>query len=98
MKPTWFNRWRTYPKSIAGHILQGVAAGIMVGSGSTELIIGGVSWMVGFWLYQFGSGLRKAINTNHTDTMGLDAFDFIVGLIPAVVITVIIRHMAGWGL
>lgn len=52
-------------------------------AGGTALGFAAIVWTAGFFLYQVGSGFRKFANLGHTDTMGLDSFDFAVGAIIA---------------
>ena len=90
---TWFSRWRKYPKSVAGHIAQGFALGSLcfadfwMGFGATAL------YGQFFLAYQIGSGARKAVNKRKTDTIGLDAFDFIVGAAPPLVAALLWRSL-----
>ena len=72
----------------AAGIDDGRAASIAAG---TALAFAAIVWAAGFFLYQVGSGFRKFANLGHTDTMGLDSFDFAVG---AVIAGVIIRALA----
>ena len=57
-----------------------------VTAGGMALGFAAIVWTAGFFLYQVGSGFRKFANLGHTDTMGLDSFDFAVGAIIACVI------------
>ena len=81
MKP-WFQRWKSYEWSVAGHIAQGAASGAMAAYG---LDWGSAVWSVGFWLYQFGSAARKYSEVGHCDSVGYDSFDFVVGFVPVYV-------------
>ena len=83
----WFARWKAYPLSVLGHIAQGAVAGIAAAAGLTPMW---VVMLVGYLAYQFGSGARKAVNTHATDTIGLDAFDFAVGFVPAYILTLLV--------
>lgn len=94
---TWFSRWRKkpdgtkgYPGSIIGHMAQGVAAGVLAAYGYHWAA--GI-WTAGYFSYQFGSGARKAINKRKADTIGLDAFDFTIGFVPAYLVAKAVRHM-----
>lgn len=43
-------------------------------------------FLAGGWAYQFGSGMRKAVNAGETDTIGLDAVDYAVGYVAGSII------------
>lgn len=84
--PTYFNRWRRYPRSCAGHTLQGFIIGLLILA--PPLLMGGRGFAVtafallqaqGYFAYQFGSGARKAINRHQTDSIGWDCADLSVG-------------------
>ena len=79
--PTWFSRWRVYPRSVLGHVLQGAASGLLVHIGPVGLAIAAF-WFLGFVAYQALSFARKVSTEGRGDTAGLDAFDFIVGFLP----------------
>lgn len=84
--PTWFSRWRSYPLSVLGHIGQGVAGGLLFASnveGTNEMAF---VWALGYFTYQGLSFARKVNTTGRGDTAGLDAYDFVVGMVPAFII------------
>ena len=83
--PTYFSRWRAYPRSCAGHTAQGWGIGVM----ALSPLIMGALWplapvaailALGYFCYQFGSGARKAINRHETDSIGWDCADLSVGI------------------
>ena len=84
--PSWFSRWKKYPLSCAGHILQGALAGAMMGWGDTFLITVGILWAVFFIAYQGLSFARKVNQEGRGDTAGLDTVDFLVGLLIVTII------------
>lgn len=98
--PTWFGRWRAYPMSCLGHVVQGAIAGALPFPGlflyafcdleempaillSVIGLVIGYVWWRGFEAYQRLSFERKVNTTGRGDTAGLDAYDFIVGYVPA---------------
>ena len=84
--PSWFSRWKKYPLSCAGHILQGILAGAMMAWGDTFLIAVGILWAAFFVAYQGLSFARKVNQEGRGDTAGLDSTDFAVGLILTAVV------------
>ena len=82
--PTYFNRWRRYPRSCAGHTLQGFIIGLLMLSpvflpSLWPLAAFAGLQACGYFAYQFGSGARKAINRHETDSIGWDCADLTVG-------------------
>ena len=83
--PTYFSRWRRYPLSCLGHTAQGVAVGLLMMTPLRwqelwPLTVVACVLAVGYFLYQLGSGARKAINNHHTDSIGWDIVDLSVGM------------------
>ena len=83
MKPTFWNRFRRYPLSCVGHIVQGVAAGLLVAAGLHGALAGAL-WAYLFVQYQSLSFQRKRDWEGRGDTAGLDTMDFLVGYVLAV--------------
>ena len=80
--PTWFGRWRLYGWSCAGHVAQGAACGVLWASGLGLWPVA-VVWLAGYLAYQALSFARKVSTEGRGDTAGLDAFDAVVGFVPA---------------
>ena len=81
--PTWFSRWRSYPKSCFGHVAQGFLAGLCLGAPDIRLIAFAILWASSFYVYQGLSFARKVSQEGRGDTAGLDSVDFLVGLLIA---------------
>ena len=79
----WAKRFKTHFWDCMGHILWGMLAGVLGG-------IDGTAFLGGGFLYQFGSGYHKAVNTGSTDTIGLDCVDYALGYLLAVVIRAVL--------
>ena len=96
--PTYFNRWRRYPRSCAGHTLQGFIIGALMltplltqrwdGDSLWVFTVAGVVLALGYFAYQFGSGARKAINRHETDSIGWDCADLSVGIYLAIIASI----------
>ena len=99
-EPTWRGRWRVYPRSCAGHIIQGAAASLPLLAVSLwkpdnvmAVVVAVAVLAVWLWIYtayQGLSGARKAVNRKKTDTMGLDVVDFLIGTMPVLITTLIL--------
>lgn len=104
-EPTWWSRWRVYPRSCFGHIVQGaVAASPMVAvmmkwslQAFAVAVVILLVWMWFYTSYQGLSGARKAVNRKKTDTMGLDVIDFLIGTMPVLGIAFILALRATEG-
>ena len=80
----WFDRFRRYGWCVVGHLAQGAAAGLLCAFSS--LAAAGLLWAAFYIVYQLASGARKWASTGHPDTMGLDAYDFLVGFLPVFIV------------
>ena len=71
---SYLDGWRQFPQSCLGHHLQGVAVGVLIGSGEPALMMAGGLYALGYFAYQFGSAWRKDV-TGKIDSPGLDVID-----------------------
>ena len=88
--PSWWSRWRKYPLSCAGHILQGSITGLLM---LTELWLFGAMWAIFFIAYQGLSFARKVSQEGRGDTAGLDSVDFLVGALITLAVVLVIGRL-----
>ena len=86
--PTWFGRFKVYPISCILHIAQGAGAGALAATGHWPMAI---IWLACYIAYQGLSFARKVNTEGRGDTAGLDAFDFLVGALPAYLAVILLE-------
>lgn len=72
-RKTYFQGWRLYPFSMAGHHVQGAGVAYAAWQGTAPLIALAALWAALYVAYQALSVLRK------NDSPGLDIADFMAG-------------------
>ena len=80
------DRWEQFPGSILGHILQGGVCGALIATGEVGPIAVGTVWMAASSFYQW-AGFAK-----YGDTVKRDWKDYLVGFIPAGLVTLAAVH------
>ena len=85
-RKTYLEGWRLYPLSMAGHHVQGAAAGAGAITGSPGLVATAALWTALYVAYQGLSVLRKA------DSPGLDIADYLAGFGAGVAGALVIAH------
>ena len=88
-RTSYFEGFRLYPFSVAGHIAQGAGAGVGIVCGGVTGIVLAATWTALYVAYQGLSVLRKS------DSPGLDIADYMTGLGAAVAAWAVWAHLIG---